>query len=347
MRYLIVGPSWVGDMVMAQSLFKAIKTREPDAEIDVLAPAWSLPILKRMPEVRQGLIANFRHGEWAFQARRRLGRTLRKQYDKAIILPRSFKSVLVPYFAGIPQRVGFSGELRSLLLTDARRRRPTRQGRTITDKTVWRYLGLGASKQDYQHYQFDVPQPRLTVDQENQHQLFATYGLAAERPLICICPGAEYGPSKQWPLEYHRELTTKLLQSGHQVVILGGPKDQPAGDTICREQQGPAFNLCGQTQLIDVVDLAAAATAVISHDSGLMHVAAASGARVIAIYGSTSPDFTPPLTDNAEILVPHDLDCQPCFERTCRFGHYQCLRQTSVTQVMAALGIMADSAPTH
>lgn len=337
MHYLIVGPSWVGDMVMAQSLFKAIKQREPEAIIDVLAPKWSLPILDRMPEVRAGIAMPFGHGEWAFSKRRQLGRSLQGQYDKAIILPRSLKSALIPFFARIPERVGFSGELRSPLLTDARKRRPTRSGKQITDKTVWRYLGLGASKEEYDRYQFTVLNPQLTIDQDNQQQLQLQLGLHPDKPAVCLCPGAEYGPSKQWPLARHQQLTQQLIEQGYQVWILGGPKDHPAGEDIAQGVSGPVFNLCGRTKLVDVVDLAAQSQAVVSHDSGLMHVAAASGAQVVAIYGSTSPDFTPPLTPNATILQPHDLDCQPCFERTCQFGHYNCLKQTTVENVLQAI----------
>src|SRR5690554_7178899 len=176
MKYLVVGPSWVGDMVMAQALFMSLKQQDPQAEIDVLAPGWSLPIIARMPEVNTGIAAPWKSGELALKAQWRLARTL-KGYDKAIVLPRSFKSSLIPFFAGIPERVGFSGEGRSILLTDARRRHPTRAGSTITDKTVWRYLGLGASKADYETYRFDVPQPSLTIDKANLNDVMGKLGL--------------------------------------------------------------------------------------------------------------------------------------------------------------------------
>lgn len=333
MKYLIVGPSWVGDMVMAQALFKSLKQENDQAKIDVLAPGWSLPIIRRMPEVNQGIAAPWKSGELAIKAQWRLARSL-KGYDKAIILPRSFKSALIPFFAGIPERVGFSGEGRSLLLTDARRRRATRDGAVITDKTVWRYLGLGATKAEYDRYQFDVPEPSLIIDERNARSVIETLGLNADRPAIALCPGAEFGPSKQWPLENHRALAGQLVQRGFQVWVIGGPKDAEAGSEIA-EGQADVFNLCGKTRLEDTVDLFSRCDKVVSHDSGLMHVAAAAGADIVAIYGSTSPDFTPPLTKNAQIMR-YPIECSPCFDRTCRFGHYKCLTRISVQEVLNA-----------
>jgi heptosyltransferase-2 len=333
MKYLVVGPSWVGDMVMAQSLFKLLAQRDPDAEIDVLAPGWSLPIIARMPEVSRGIAAPWKSGKLALKEQWQLARTL-KGYDKAIILPRSFKSALIPFLARVPERVGFSGEGRFVLLTDARKRRPTREGAVITDKTVWRYLGLGVSRAEYDRYEFDVPSPSLALDEKNADNVMADLGLDPGKPAVAICPGAEYGPAKQWPLEYHRELAAKLVERGCQVWVIGGPKDDEAGETIAGGQTG-VFNLCGKTRLEDTVDLFSRCHSVVSHDSGLMHVAAAAGARVVAIYGSSSPDFTPPLTDKATILR-YPIECSPCFDRTCRFGHYKCLTQISVDEVLQA-----------
>lgn len=335
MKILVVGPSWVGDMVMAQALFMDLARRHPGAQIDVLAPGWSLPIIARMPQVRRGIAAPWGHGKLNLKGQWQLARELKKEgYDKALVLPRSFKSALIPFLAGIRERVGFSGEGRSFMLTDARKRRPTRNGNTIIDKTVWRYLGMGVSKADYQRYQFEVPTPALRIDQDNIQAVMAKLGLPADQAAVALCPGAEYGPSKQWPLANHRALAGQLAEKGFQVWVMGGPKDGEAGQVISEGQQG-VYNLCGQTRLEDTVDLFAHCHSVISHDSGLMHVAAASGAKVVAIYGSTSPDFTPPLTDKATILQ-HPVECSPCFERTCRFGHYQCLTGISVARVLEA-----------
>jgi heptosyltransferase-2 len=204
----------------------------------------------------------------------------------------------------------------------------------ITDKTVWRYLGLGVSRAEYDRYEFDVPSPSLALDEKNADNVMADLGLDPGKPAVAICPGAEYGPAKQWPLEYHRELAAKLVERGCQVWVIGGPKDDEAGETIAGGQTG-VFNLCGKTRLEDTVELFSRCHSVVSHDSGLMHVAAAAGARVVAIYGSSSPDFTPPLTDKATILR-YPIECSPCFDRTCRFGHYKCLTQISVDEVLQA-----------
>ncbi|WP_115717017.1 lipopolysaccharide heptosyltransferase II [Gallaecimonas mangrovi] len=336
MKFLVIGPSWVGDMVMAQALFIDLKKRYPEAVIDVLAPGWSLPIIARMPEVRRGIAAPWGHGKLNLIAQWQLARELKKQgYNRALILPRSFKAALIPFFAAITERVGFSGEGRSFMLTDARKRRPTRQGHTVTDKTVWRYMAMGVSKEAYQRYQFTVPSPALAIDKANIKAVMAKLALPIDKPAIAICPGAEYGPSKQWPLENHRHLAARLVENGYQVWVLGGPKDIDAGQVISDGQEG-VYNLCGKTRLEDTVDLFSHCHSVVSHDSGLMHVAAAAGAKVVAIYGSTSPDFTPPLTDNATI-VRHPIECSPCFERTCRFGHYQCLTGISVNHVLENL----------
>lgn len=320
---------------MAQSLLKFIRQRDPEARIDVLAPGWSLPIIARMPEVEQGIAAPWKSGELALKAQWRLARSLASHgYDKAIILPRSLKSALIPFFAGIPERVGFSGEGRTLLLTDARRRRPTRVNGKVTDKTVWRYIGLGASQEEYDQYQFEVLNPELTVEVDNVPGLLARMGLNTERPAVAICPGAEFGPSKQWPLESHRALAGQLVERGYQVWVIGGPKDNDAGNQIADGQEG-VVNLCGKTRLEEVVDLFSICKKVVTHDSGLMHVAAAAGADIVAIYGSTSPEFTPPLTDAVQILR-YPIECSPCFERTCRFGHYHCLTRISVEEVVSA-----------
>lgn len=333
MKQLIVGPSWIGDMVMAQALFIALKQRDPRTTIDVLAPGWSLPIIARMPEVRRGIAAPWKSGKLNLTAQWRMARTL-TGYDRAIILPRSFKSALAPFFARIPERIGFSGEGRSLLLTEARRRRPTRSGAQVIDRTVWRYIGLGATAEEYERYQFDVPRPALRIDTANRDALVHSLELEAERPAVALCPGAEYGPAKQWPLGKHRALAQRLVENGFQVWIMGGPKDREAGDYVTADLRG-THNLCGRTRLADAVDLFSLCRTVVSHDSGLMHVAAASGVPVVAIYGSTSPDFTPPLTDRAT-LVRNPIDCSPCFKRTCRFRHYRCLTEIDVGTVLEA-----------
>lgn len=318
-------------MVMAQSLFKTIAKQDKSAIIDVIGPAWSSPILARMPEVRNALTLKTGHGEWGIATRRELGQSLRnEQYDQAITLPRSWKSALVPFFAKIPKRIGFHGEQRYILLNERRK-----LDKNILNQTVKRFVSLGVSVQDA-YPPTDLPQPELRVDAQNQATLYQEHKLHPERPAVAMMAGAEYGPAKQWPLEHFRSLAQQLIERGYQVWVLGGPKDIEDGNSILDGLGEHAFNLCGATKLVDAIDLLAAAEFAVSNDSGLMHVAAAVGTTVHGIYGSTSELFTPPLTDNKVIHNLH-LDCSPCFKRTCPLGHTNCLRDITPELIIKSL----------
>ena len=328
-KILVVGPSWVGDMVMAQSLFMRLHQRHPGCTIDVLAPAWSHPILQRMPEVNQALELPLGHGQLGLKTRWQLGKSLVGQgYTQAIVLPRSWKSALVPFAAGIPQRTGFLGEQRYFLLND---RRPL--NKQSLDQTVKRFVALGLAQGEQPDWgdPASIPQPQLRVDPINQQRLVAELGLDLSRPAVALMPGAEYGPAKQWPLDSFRELAQQLVYQGRQVWVLGSAKDQAAGQHIAQGQEGGpgqssfVFNLGGRTQLADAVDLLALTQQAVTNDSGLMHVAAAVGTQVHAIYGSSSPRYTPPLTAN-KVVHYLGLECSPCFKRTCPLGHLNCLR---------------------
>ncbi|WP_444678873.1 lipopolysaccharide heptosyltransferase II [Halomonas sp. E19] len=328
-RFLVVGPSWVGDMVMAQSLFITLKQRWPGCRIGVVAPGWSQPILERMNEVDEVATLDVGHGEFGWGSRRTLARSLRGRFDTAIVLPRSWKSALVPLLARIPRRIGFTGEQRYGLLNDRRE-----LDKTVLDQTVKRFVALGLDAGEAQRGDVAIPRPHLRVDADNLAALRVRLGLSS-RPAIGMMPGAEYGPAKQWPLPHFRELAGRLAAEGFEVRVLGGPKDVEAGAAIA-EGQAQVHNLCGQTRLADAVDLLADCRQVVTNDSGLMHVAAAVGTRVHALYGSSSPAYTPPLTDRAEIHYL-GLGCSPCFERTCPLGHTNCLVQLSPQRVLAAL----------
>lgn len=325
---LVVGPSWVGDMVMAQALFMRLRQRHPGVAIDVLAPGWSLPILARMPEVRAGIELPLRHGELNIGARRRLGRALHsRQYEQAIVLPNSWKSALVPYFAGIPRRTGYRRELRYGLLNDLRT-----LDKAVLPRTVQQYVALGEESAPRQAPA--VPPPRLRTDPARIATLQRELDLDADRPAVALMPGAEYGPAKRWP--YYDALAGRLAGQGRQVWILGSAKEKELGQSIAQGRPH-IYDLCGRTQLADVVDLLGAAAAAVSNDSGLMHVASAVGTPLVALYGSSSPKMTPPLSPGAKVLYL-GLDCSPCFERECPLGHFNCLRQMSVEQVVEALG---------
>lgn len=312
---------------MAQSLFKIVKTANPECSLDVLAPAWSLPIVARMPEIRSGIASETDHGEFGLGKRRKIGRSLRAQnYDRAIVIPRSFKSALIPWFADIPVRTGFRGESRYFLINDMRE-----LNRDVLDQTVKRFAALGV---DADQPLPEIPYPKLQVSSDRQRELVLKLALDTSRPVIGMMPGAEYGPAKCWPLPYFADLARMLDQSGFAVWVLGSAKDRASGDVIAASDH--AVNLCGQTELVDVIDLLALCRQVVSNDSGLMHVAAAVGVHVHGIYGSSSPLFTPPLTDRRDIHTLN-LDCSPCFERHCPLGHLRCLKEIHPSDIHAKI----------
>ena len=323
---LVVGPSWVGDMVMADALFRLLADR--GANVDVVAPGWSLPILERMPSVRRGFELAVGHGELGLGARAALGRTLRERgYAQAIVLPRSFKAALVPFLAHIGQRTGYTGEMRYGLVND---RRPFDAAHL--DQTVKRFVFLGLERGE--PLPDDLPRPTLVPVTDAVQATCERLGLEPQPPTVALLPGAEYGPAKCWPLANFRRLAEQLNERGVAVWVLGSAKDRPAGETIAAG--GVARNLAGETSLAEACDLLACCTAAVSNDSGLMHVAAAVGCWVVAIYGSSSPAFTPPLTDRASVLY-RALDCSPCFERQCPLGHLDCLHGIRVDDVLERL----------
>jgi heptosyltransferase-2 len=327
---LVAGPSWVGDMVMAQALFMRLRERYPQAAIDVLAPGWSLPLIARMPEVRDGIELPLGHGQFGFGVRRRLGRELRaKRYAQAIVLPGSWKSALVPFFADIPRRTGFRREFRYVLLNDLR---PLDRQRLSS--TVQQFLALAEDGQVAAAP--SIPEPKLRADSARARELVRTLGLDPQRPAIALMPGAEYGPAKRWPAEQFAELAGALVARGRQVWVLGSAKERELAESIGRGRAG-IHNLAGRTQLADVVDLLSIADGAVTNDSGLMHVAAAVGTRLVAIYGSSSPKMTPPLAKNAQVVYL-GLSCSPCFQRECPLGHLNCLRGISAASVLERLG---------
>lgn len=340
----IVGPSWVGDMVMAQSLFQTLAARHPDTQIDVLAPAWARPILARMPEVRHSIDMPVGHGKLQLGERRRLGYSLRAAaYDQAIVLPNSLKSALIPAFAGIPKRTGWRGEMRFGLLNDIRKLDKQRY-----PLMVERFVALAYEPGATLPPELGIP--ALRVDKDNQLSLRQRLGLDSAAPLLGLCPGAEFGPAKRWPERHYAALASHYINQGWQVLLLGSQNDAPVAQSIIAAVDESArvrcINAAGTTSLVDAVDLLASCSLVVSNDSGLMHVAAAVGAPLAAVYGSTSPAFTPPLGEDVSI-VSHELPCRPCFKRECPLGHLDCLNKLPAVEVIEAadalLGQTTDS----
>ncbi len=327
---LIVGPSWVGDMVMAQSLFKTLKKQNNNINIDVIAPAWSVPVLERMPEVRRAIVLNTAHGEIGLKKRYQLGKSLRGQYQRTIILPRSLKAALAPFFAKVPVRTGFKGEMRIGVINDIRE-----FDKNHLNQTVKRFVALGLTQQTA-NTNFAIDYPKLSIDNNAQQQTLRKLDLNTSKPAIALFPGAEYGPAKQWPLSYFKELAQHLISEDFQVWVMGSQKDHSAGENISSDQSSDIINLCGKTSIAEVIDLIAYCKGAVSNDSGLMHVAAAASCPVVGIYGSSSPKFTPPLTQQAKVLHLN-LDCGPCFKRECPLQHLDCLNKISPQNVFRAL----------
>ena len=333
---LVVGPGWVGDMVMAQSLFKTLKQQAPERAIDVVAPAWGQALLERMPEVRHTLTLPVAHGELGLLRRWRLGQALKRlRHRQAIVLPRSAKSALVPWLARIPHRTGYLGEQRYGLLNDIR---PLDRERTY--RTVDRFLSLAgfeAEKFGTGTIQ-DTPAPALISTTTQQEQTLGDLGIVRRfgtGTIVTLCPGAEYGPAKRWPAASFAALARHYLACGAAVWLLGASKDAEITRSIARDAPG-ALDLAGHTTLSQAIDLLAASTAVVTNDSGLMHIAAATPTQVIALYGSSDPEYTPPLSERARIIY-HHLECSPCFARECPLGHLNCLRGISPDEVIRAI----------
>lgn len=332
---LIVGPSWVGDMVLAQSLFKTLRLNHPDAALDVLAPGWSAALLDRMPEVRRSITLPVGHGELKLGARWAVARTLRDaHYDWAIVLPNSLKAALVPWFAQIPRRTGFRGEWRYGLLNEVRTLDKARLPRTV-DRFVALALAPDAALPS------SAPSPQLRVDDAGVQRARDRLGLPPSvRPILALCPGAEYGPAKRWPVEHFAEVAQHQTAAGWDVWLFGSDKDRDIANDIAQRAGAGCSNLAGRTALGEAIDLMSQAAAVVSNDSGLMHVAAALNRPLIAIYGSSDPNFTPPMNAQAQV-VRLGLDCSPCFQRTCPLGHTRCLRDITPESVMARLAAIA------
>lgn len=341
-KILVVGPAWIGDMMMAHTLIQLLKQRNPSAQIDVLASGWTRQLLMRMPEVHRAIDMPIGHGNFAFGERKALGKSLiPEQYDQAIVLPNSFKSAFIPFFANIPLRTGWRGEMRYGFLNDIR---PLDKKRFPL--MVQRYAALAFPKNTPPLTSF--PYPRLSVDPLQRPQLLTKFALQLNRPLLIICPGAEYGPSKRWPEHYFAEVADTKIRAGWQVWLMGSAKDNEVTEAIRQllldDERKYCFNLAGSTSLGEAIDLMDCADTVLSNDSGLMHVAAALQKPLAVIYGSTSPEHTPPLAERVAI-ISKPIECAPCFERECPKVHHKCLRDLMPQQVLQTLDALTGQPP--
>ncbi len=333
-KFLVIGPSWVGDMVMAQVLFRRLKADYPDCTISVLAPDSTRPLLERMPEVEDSIASSTRRGVLGLGARRVQGRSLRqREFTTAFILPNSFKSALIPFHAQIPRRIAWRGEFRGMLLTDCRVLR-----KDIYPLMVQRFAAL--AEPDRAEHPQEILNPRLNIDADTLSTTLNKFQLSAGDKTLAICPGAEFGSSKQWPARHYAASCRSLIADGWRVWIFGSDNDKDMAASIVQElnatEQQACENLCGKTSLAEAIDLLSLTDVVISNDSGLMHIAAALDKAVVALYGSTSPDFTPPRARKVKLLST-DIECRPCFKRECPFGHKKCLEDLQPDLAISAV----------
>ncbi|MBF0445521.1 MAG: lipopolysaccharide heptosyltransferase II [Magnetococcales bacterium] len=327
---LIVGPSWVGDMVMAQTLFKLLKEREPETPIDVLAPAWSSQILERMPEVRSAIANTLDHGQLGLKTRFEQGRSLVGKYKQAIVLPNSFKSALIPFHAKIPLRTGFIGEMRWGFLNDAR---PLDKSKL--PKTTDRFIALGLGRDEAMPA--ILPTPSFTSSAKNAKKLLQRLEVPSnKKPYLVLCPGAEYGPAKQWPQHHFSAVAEIQGAQDWNILVIGSAKEQELCKNIAAYAGANGYDLSGRTTLAEMVDILSIADGVICNDSGPMHVAAALGVPVVAIYGSSDPQHTPPVGPKAHV-ISLNLPCAPCFKRECPYKNLRCLEEISPVVVLQQL----------
>ncbi|TMI05154.1 MAG: lipopolysaccharide heptosyltransferase II [Betaproteobacteria bacterium] len=323
-RILIVAPSWVGDAILSETPVAVLRAPLGEPIVDVLAPPWCAPVYARMRGIGRIVDNPLGHGELGLGRRRALAREIRaRAYTRAFILPNSFKSALIPWFAGIPRRIGYAGEGRRALLTETRR-----LDRTASPRLVDRFVALAVPKGRLIP---TPPAPVLVPNAANAAAAMRALKLSTHRPIAIFCPGAEYGPAKRWPAEHFIALARRLLEEGYAVWLLGSPNDQAAALPIAAAIPG-VRDLTGRTDLGTAIDLLSLASVVVSNDSGLMHAAAAVGRPLVALFGSSSPDYTPPLSPLAQI-AKIDIACSPCFQRECPLGHFKCMRELDVEVV--------------
>lgn len=330
-KILIISPSWIGDCVMTHPLYRRLHELHPGCTIDVFAPKWSMAVFERMPEI-SGILENpFGHGALALRERWRVGKELgQRGYDQVIVLPGSLKSAIIAFATGIKQRTGYVGESRYLLLNDIRK-----LDKAALPLMVDRYTALAhPSQADFNGHS---DQPAFQIKPESRQAALSAHGLDLSRPVLAFCPGAEYGPAKRWPAAHFAELGRRYLAEGWQVWLFGSHKDAPIAAEINALSDGLCVDLCGKTTLSEAIDLLSCADSVVCNDSGLMHLAAALGRPLAAVYGSSSADHTPPLSNKAKIVSLH-LECAPCFKRECPLGHTDCLNKLLPQQVADALG---------
>jgi heptosyltransferase-2 len=329
-RTLVISPNWIGDAVMAQPLLRLLKQAHPERAIDVLAPPQVVPVWRRIQEADEIMVTPFRHRALQLGERLRYARMLRRRdYTDAYVLPNTLKYALIPWLAGIPQRVGYKGEMRYGLLN------VMHHDDTPPRSMVPFYAALARDPE--LPLPTGLARPYLVVGGEESELASIRHRLSLERPLIMFAPGAEFGIAKRWPPAYYGALAERVVRliPNAQIALLGSPNDRDACEQVkagARSAAPAVQNLAGLTLLDDAIALIARADAVVSNDSGLLHIASALNRPVVALYGSTDPDYAPPLSEVAR-TVSLRLACSPCRKRECPLGHHDCMNKMGVDLV--------------
>jgi len=340
---LIIAPNWIGDAVMTQPLLAELKEQFPESKIDVLASTWVAPIYRACSEVHEVIEAKFEHKQLQWGLRRQLAKDIAaKKYQACFVLPNSFKSALIPWLANIPFRIGYRGELRFGLINLALNN-PSKVNRP---PMVEHYLALGQLLNEESVSSFSKERiPQLNVSSAaNESALLKLQNAKIDPDNIYImCPGAEYGPTKRWPTSHFAQLAQRLIADNptKQIILLGSKGDHALAQEIQSQsnQDSHIYNWCGDTSLDEAISLIGMSKAVISNDSGLMHIAAALKIPQVAIFGSSDPAHTPPLSNKAKVIWLN-LPCSPCHKRVCPLGHLKCLNDILPEQVFATLNTL-------
>jgi len=339
LRTLVISPNWIGDAVMAQPLLRRLRELHPDRPIDVLAPTWVAPVWRAMREVDTVLESPFKHGSLQWKERKAFAKILKARgYAASYVLPNTLKFALIPWLAGIKRRVGYKGEMRYGLVNvmhhdEKDAPRPMAQFyAALADKPLRNLPRLDK-----------LPEPEMVADAKDADAAIARLNLPAGT-YVAFAPGAEFGPAKRWPAAYFAELaqTIRANRPDAQILLLGSPKDRAVCDEITAVVP-QAHNLAGSTSLSEAIALISRAAAVVTNDSGLMHIGAALKRPVVAIYGPTDPRHTPPLSELAKILWLH-IECSPCQQRECPLGHQNCMKLISPDAVWQPLQPMLAAA---
>jgi heptosyltransferase-2 len=327
---LIVPYMWIGDFVRCHTVVKLLKQRFPARPVDVLTTAMVAPLLDYMPGVRKGIVADLPRMRLALAQQHALASRLRaEKYGQALVMPRTWKSALAPWLAGIPLRTGFVGEARFGLINDLR------FGERRLPRMVDRCASLALPKDEPAPAGW--PLPELEVSPSELANWRRRLGLAPDgRPVVALAPGA-VGPSKRWPSAYYADLAQRLAAEGNWIWVVGGPGEKQLAAEIAPPGVGNMRDLTGP-DLRNAILALAAADAAVSNDSGLLHVAAALGTAAIGIFGPTSPWHWAPLNPIAAVIeVAGELPCRPCHKPVCRLGHHRCMRDIPADRVAVAV----------